>query len=126
MDNTRRRPDTITVLLEEWASWRLCYELYHGTGDSPLSRFLNPGGGSVFGSRVLWSGTIGGQLSKLDKALVVGLGVSRLLMLLALYGLPGHEKDKAQRLQLSYKTLARVRDRGRNIVRDYLDCSLSM
>ena len=114
------RGDVITALLEEWASWRLCYELWQGTGDSPLVRFLSPGGGSVFGSRVLWSGMIGGQLSRLDRALVLELGFPRVLLLLALYGLPGHEKDKAQRLRLSYRTLARVRDRGRGVVREYL------
>ena len=124
-EGLNRRPDTVTVLLEEWANWRLCFELSNSTGDSPLARFLNPGSGPVFGSRVLWSGEIGGQLSRLDRALIVGLGISRVVLLLALYGLPGHEKDKAQRLRLSYKTLARVRDRGRVIARGYLSAGLS-
>jgi len=116
----RRRPDRTDTLLEAWASWRVCYEIYCGTGDSAISRFLDPASTRHNGTRILWSGRIHSQLSALDSALVCTLGSYRTTLLAYLYGTPGTDSLKCHRLGICCRTLSRVRHRARTVATAFL------
>ena len=112
----RQRPDAIDALLEAWAGWRITYELYEGTGDSPISRFRDPVSTHPVGPRVLWHGQIRSQLSVLNSQLMSDLGGERVSLLVMLYGLPGTVARKAQLTNLCTRTLSRLRKRARHLV----------
>lgn len=116
----RRRPDRVDTLLEAWASWRVCYEVYCGTGDSAIARFLDPSGTRHQGARVLWSGCVHSQLSALDSALVSTFGTYHCTLLAYLYGTPGTDRIKCDRLSVCCRTLARVRQKAREITAHFL------
>ena len=117
----RRRPDRVDTLLEAWASWRVCYELYTGTGDSPVARFLDPySTRNNHCARVLWQGRIHSQLSALDGALVCGLGTYHTILLAYLYGTPGPDCAKRDTLGVCCRTLSRLRQKARHITSAFL------
>lgn len=116
----RRRPDRSDLLLEAWAGWRVSYELYTGTGDSPMARLLDPASTRFAGSRVLWSGRIHSQLSALDSALVSTLDSHHTTLLAYLYGTPGTDSFKSHRLGTCCRTLSRVRHKARQVVAAFL------
>ena len=117
----RRRPDAIDALLDAWAGWRITYELYEGTGDSPIARFRDPVSTHPVGSRILWHGQIRSQLSRLNSQLMADLGGERVTILVMIYGLPGTVQRKAETLSLCTRTLARLRKHARLLVGQFMD-----
>ncbi|WP_448216942.1 hypothetical protein [Endozoicomonas sp. 2B-B] len=111
-------------LLEEWAGWRITYEIYEGTGDSPVSRLLNPAPSTTPGSRILWSGAMNSQLSALNKALIGRLGVYYTTVTAILYGTSGTDRQKAKALRLSYSTLSRLRKKARLVASAFIEGDL--
>ena len=116
----KRRVDNITRLLELWAEWRVFYECYPGTGNSPLARFTDPCGLPVYGSIPLWRGRMHDELAQLNSRLAVALGTRKLWPLLALYGLPGDSESKTIALGYSRTTLRRLKQTARRVVAGYL------
>ncbi|WP_252180204.1 hypothetical protein [Endozoicomonas sp. 4G] len=117
----RHRPDAIDALLEAWAGWRITYELYEGTGDSPIAHFRDPVSSHPFGSRVLWYGYICSELSQLNSKMIAELGGERVSLLVMMYGRPGTIARKAQQLDLCVRTLARIRKRARRLAELFIE-----
>lgn len=119
----RRRPDVVDVLLEDWASWRYLYKnLDFGTGNSPIARFLEPGGTRGTGSMPLWYGMRTGQkLLALDNDLAVSLGPTPVARLVALYGTPGPIDRKARAMQVTVNDLQTLRRRARRIALEHIN-----
>ncbi len=109
----RHQRDAIDALLEAWAGWRITYELYEGTGDSPIAHFRDPVSSHPFGSRVLWYGYICSELSQLNSQMIAELGGDRVSLLVMMYGRPGTIARKAETVGLCIRTMARIRKRAR-------------
>ena len=118
----RRRVDHLTRLLEDWAAWRLGYELYAGTGDSPVARFRAPHGRPVYHSTPLWFGTILSQLSRLNGRLLSCMTIKQYKALLVLYGMNGDSVPVAIEMKLctSRQAARRIQHRARRIVSEFL------
>lgn len=117
----RARPDALDALLEAWAGWRISYELYEGTGDSAISRFRDPAGQQPCGPRILWYGHIRSQLAQLNSRLMAELDGQTIDRLVLLYGQTGTIARKAQSIDCSTRTLARLRRRARRLAECFLE-----
>lgn len=109
------------ALLEAWAGWRISYELYEGTGDSAISRFRDPAGQQPCGPRVLWYGHIRSQLAQFNSRLMADLDGQAIDRLILLYGQTGTVARKAQSIDCSTRTLARLRRRARRLAGSFLE-----
>lgn len=103
-------------LLEDWAAWRITYELYLGTGHSTCCRILEP---AVLraGSRPLWTGVVASHLAQVNGRLEAWLPPLAIDVLVIIYGMPGTDRWKAGQMGVSDRTVSRLKKRAREVVR---------
>lgn len=119
----RKKVDAVTRILEDWAAWRLGYELYDGTGASPLVRFQEPGHPAVFRSRPLWDGFIRSELSCFHSRLVVAFTDNQLNILMIIFGTTErlwHKIMRHMEFDRTDRTLRRLQAQARDIAIGYL------
>lgn len=107
-------------MLEHWASWRICEELYSGTGPSALVRFREPAGTYRSGSHPLYLGVCDRRLSAMNADLTTTLGHWNIGVLLLLYGLPGNEGLKLRQYGISPDGAESLKRRARVVARRHI------
>ncbi len=113
MNALPQQSDTPTILLEEWAHWRLCIErsqtAHSNTGSNLLAKMGESSGKSIPGSRILWYGSTGQQFARFDSYLTDIMGKKHSKTVAIIYGCNGREADKAASLNISRMTLFRLK-----------------
>ena len=115
-------PDRV---LEHWASWRLTFATYEGTGPSTIVRFREPPGTRLPGCQPLYQGRCHKRLAALDADLAITLGLRDFHIALVLYGLPGDDASKVRRYGLRQKTFSDLRHRARVVALRHMSQTLT-
>ena len=124
MNTLPQQDDTPTLLLEDWAHWRLSIEsnleIRSHTGSNPLGRINEPSSGKLSGSRILWYGPASQQFTRFDHYLTEAMGKKHIISVALIYGTNGHYEDKATKLDLSKRTLIRLKIKAWEATKQYV------
>ena len=124
---SRMSTSQIDNYLEEWASWWFHFQYSLGPQKSPLLRLLEPASMPVYGSRPLWTGIIYHDLVKLHQRLSTELSPQQFNVLLLMYGATDRQLQQAfvhLDYQRTQRTLRRLKEKARNIVKNLSECTV--
>lgn len=109
--------------LEEWATWLFYFQCSLDRQKSTFPRLSEPICKPVYGPRILWTGKIRCDLSKLHQRLSSELTTKQLKVLFAVYGITDSQLQQALSsldYQRTKRTVLRLKTKARNITSSFM------